>query len=82
MIKNPVIRKHLLWEYNWEDIDFCQLATVVIERVIDRGDMRDWKEIIRFYGKPKIKTVAEKSTRLDKKNKHFTSIFLQSEFVN
>jgi hypothetical protein len=33
---NPNIRKHLLWEHNWENIDFSQLATIVIERVIER----------------------------------------------
>ena len=82
MKKNPSIRKHLLWEYNWEEIDFPKLATVVIERVIERGNITDWKEIIRFYGKAKIRTIAKKSTRLNKKNKQFTFIFLQSDFVN
>lgn len=82
MIKNPAIRKHLLWEYNWEEVDFLKLATVIIERVIERGNMKDWKEIIRFYGKKKIAETANRSTRLDKKNKQFTIIFLQSQFVN
>ena len=82
MKANPAIRKHLLWEYNWEEIDFSKLATVVVERVIERGNFQDWREIIRFYGKTKIKEIAQKSTRLDNKNKQFTFIFLQSDFVN
>lgn len=79
---NPDIRKHLLWEYNWEEIDFVELATVVVERVIERGDIQDWKEMIRFYGKSKIREIARQSTRLDRKNKQFTNIFLQSKFVD
>ena len=81
-IATPSIRRHLLWEYNWEKIDFSQLATVVIERVIERGTINEWKEIIRYYGKKKIQTTAKESTRLNKKNKQFTFIFLQSELVN
>ena len=79
---HPNIRKHLLWEYDWQRVNFTKLATVVIERVIERGNFQDWREIIRFYGKPKIQAVALKSTRLDRRNKQFTSIFLQSKFVN
>lgn len=82
MKEKPAIRKHLLWEYDWDEIDFFRMYSIVIERVIERGDFQDWREIIRYYGKPKIRKTAEESTRLDKKNKNFTPIFLQSDFVN
>lgn len=77
----PVIRKHLLWEYDWEKIDFSRLATVVIERVIERGTPAEWQEIVNYYGMDKILEVAEKSTRLDQKHKNFTRIYLQSGFI-
>lgn len=77
----PNIRKHLLWEYSWKKVDFTKLSTVVIERVIERGNLNDWQAIIEYYGKLKITAVAEKSTRLDAKSKNFTPIFLQSEFL-
>ncbi len=82
MKSNPSIRKHLLWEYNLEEVDYSKLAVVVVERVIERGNMEDWREIVRFYGKSKIRSIALASTRLDKKNKNFTEIFLESDFVN
>ena len=82
MKEKPAIRRHLLWEYDWEKIDFSRMYSIVIERVIERGDFQDWREIIRYYGKAKIRKTAEESTRLDKKNKNFTPIFLQSDFVN
>ncbi len=78
----PVIRKHLLWEYDWENIDFFHLATVVIERVIERGTPAEWQEIVNYYGIDKILAVAEKSTRLDRKHKNFTPIYLQSGFIH
>lgn len=79
---NPVIRKHLLWEYEWENVDFSRLATVVIERVIERGNPSEWQEIVNFYGVEKILNIAEKSTRLDQKHKNFTRIYLQSGFIH
>jgi hypothetical protein len=78
----PSIRRHLLWEYNWDDIDFSRLATVVIERVIERGNADEWQEIVNFYGIDKILAVANKSTRLDKKHKKFTPLYLQSGFIH
>ncbi len=79
---NPIIRKHLLWEYDWENIDFSRLTTVVIERVIERGNPFEWQEIVNFYGVEKISSIAEKSTRLDPKHKNFTRIYLQSGFIH
>lgn len=78
----PCIRRHLLWEYDWETIDFSLLAAVVIERVIERGNPAEWQEIVNFYGRDKILNVAEKSTRLDLKHKNFTRIYLQSSFIH
>lgn len=80
--KNPALRPHLLWEYNWEEIDFSRMATVVIERVIERGNPAEWQEIVDFYGSDKILDVALQSTRLDKKHKNFTRIYLRSAFVH
>lgn len=79
---NPVIRRHLLWEYEWENVDFSRLATVVIERVIERGNPSEWQEIVNFYGVEKILSIVEKSTRLDPKHKNFTRIYLQSGFIH
>ena len=78
----PAIRRHLLWEYEWESIDFSRLATVVIERVIERGNPAEWQEIVNFYGVDKILNVAEKSPRLDARDKSFTRIYLQSGFIH
>ncbi len=79
---NPAIRRHLLWEYEWESVDFSRLAIVVIERVIERGNPAEWQEIVNFYGVDKILSVAEKSPRLDVRDKNFTRIYLQSGFIH
>ena len=78
----PAIRHHLLWEYDWKEIGFSNLATVVIERVIERGTPEEWQEIVNYYGIKKILEIAEKSTRLDRKHKNFTKVYLQSGFIH
>lgn len=80
--KSLDIRRHLLWEYNWEDIDFSRLAAVVIERVIERGVPAEWQAIVDYYGVDKILSVADKSPRLDKKHRNFTHIYLSSAFIH
>ncbi len=79
---NPNIRKHLLWEYDWDHVDFSRLATVVVKRVIERGNLFEWQEIVDFYGIEQILNIANTSTRLDSKHKNFTRIYLQSGFIH
>lgn len=78
----PNIRKHLLWEYDWETFDFSRMATVVIERVIERGRPEEWQEIVDFYGADKVLETTEHSPRLDAKHKHFTRVYLKSGFIH
>lgn len=81
MVKNiPVIRPHLLWEFDGSKFDFEKSRTIVIERVVERGDMMDWKEIIRCYGKDNILAIVKNSKNLDIKDKRFTEIYVNSDF--
>ncbi|MDR3256614.1 MAG: hypothetical protein LBT18_03035 [Endomicrobium sp.] len=44
------ISKTLLWEYDLSDFDWQDMKTLVIQRVIERGWMKDFYAAIRFYG--------------------------------
>ena len=76
----PQIRKHLLWEYNLDVFNYKRSSKIVIERIIERGNLKEWKEMLRFYGRETVLEVARKSKQLDKKEKNFTEIFVDSEF--
>ena len=77
----PEIRPHLLWEYDLTTFDFEASASLVIERVIKRGRMEEWDEMLRFYGVGKVLAVAKKSKQLDKRDRRFTKIFVHSELL-
>lgn len=52
-----ILRKSLFWDTNISRIDWEKQAKAVIERVFERGNMDEKKEITRFYGKGKIERV-------------------------
>ncbi|MEM6394946.1 MAG: hypothetical protein AAF741_01270 [Bacteroidota bacterium] len=70
--------QHLLWEYDLSKFDYSKSWFIVIERVIQRGDIIQWREVQNFYGKEKMLEVARKSKQLSKKDKAFTEIYIHS----
>jgi len=50
----PNFHKRLFWDWNFSKIDWEKHYLAVIDRIIERGDKDDWKELVRYYGKPKI----------------------------
>lgn len=74
------IRPHLLWEFDLATFDFDQSAVIVIERIIERGNLQEWQQMLRYYGNETVLQVAEESHSLDRKHKQFTEIFVHSGF--
>ena len=65
----PAIRQHLLWDFDNATFNFKEGASLVIERVIERGNFNDWKEMIHFYGKDSVLKHAQQSRQLSVKDK-------------
>ncbi|MCB9294044.1 MAG: hypothetical protein H6559_13135 [Lewinellaceae bacterium] len=80
--KQPRISRHLLWEYDISTFDFGKSKRVVIERVIERGTLEDWREMIRYYGEEQVLSVARQSRQLSAKDKGFTEIFIHSTLLH
>ena len=55
--KLSIIRKVLIWDTNFEQIDWQKQKTAVIKRIFERGNDQEMNEVIRFYGKETIQTV-------------------------
>lgn len=41
---------HLFWDIDLESLDFSKNARFVIQRVIQKGSLKDWVAIKEFYG--------------------------------
>ena len=74
--------RHFLWEYDFDTFDFDQSYKIVIERVVQRGNMDDWRNVLKYYGKEKILEVVDWSRQLDERDKTFARIFVDSGFIN
>ena len=62
----PTLNRALFWDIDYQEIDFEKHARFVIERVLTRGNLQDWKELKRYYGLNKIKDEALNIRYLDK----------------
>ena len=77
----PSIRPHLLWEYNLADFDFQGAGAIVVECVVERGTIADWKAIVDYYGTDKVVQLAELSKQLQDRDKAFAAQFVYSNFL-
>ena len=48
------LRKVLFWDTEMQKINWDKQKTAVIQRVFERGNTKEKKEIIRFYGKKAV----------------------------
>lgn len=78
----PNIPPYLLWEYDLKTFNYDKSYKIVIERVLERGTMEDWKEIVSYYKKEKILETIEWSAQLDKRDKDFSKLFLNSDYFD
>ena len=82
MGKPDIINPALLWEYDLETFNYDKSYKIVIERVIQRGNLKEWREMVRYYSKDKIMATIEWSAQLDKRDKEFSKLFLSSELLH
>ncbi len=82
MKTKPNIPAFLLWEYDLNTFNYDKSYKIVIERVLERGSMEDWKEIVSFYPLEKILETIDWSAQLQERDKNFSKLFLKSDYFN
>ncbi|HCZ36387.1 MAG TPA: hypothetical protein DHV26_10735 [Cytophagales bacterium] len=82
MGKKPNIPDRLLWEYDVETFNYDKSYKIVIERVLERGTLEEWREILRYYGEQKILETIDWSAQLTQRMKDFSRFFLKSDFLD
>ena len=51
----PNLDKRIFWDVEFEKLDYELYANFIIERVFERGDVEDIRQVRRFYGDEKVK---------------------------
>lgn len=81
--KRPhIINQALLWEYDLETFNYQKSYKIVIERVLERGNLEEWKEMVSLYSREQILETIDWSAQLDKRDKEFSKFFLNSGFLH
>ena len=65
--------QHLLWEYDLTTFDYAAAYRLVIERVIQRGNIVEWREAQNYYGKERFLEVARSSRQLSDRDRSLLS---------
>jgi hypothetical protein len=82
MKQKPNIPAFLLWEYDLETFNYDKSYKIVIERVLERGAMENWKEIVSYYPIEKILETIDWSAQLQERDKNFSKLFLKSDYFD
>ena len=82
MKSRPNISDTLLWEYDLNTFHWDKSYKVVIERVLQMGNLEEWKEICKFYTREQILATIEWSAQLRESEKQFSRFFINSDYFN
>ncbi len=77
----PNLPQHLLWEYDLEKFDYDRSWRIAIERVIERGNLEEWRETQAYFGKQRFVDVVEWSRQLTSRDKDFALLFINSKLL-
>ncbi|MEA1897550.1 MAG: hypothetical protein U9N53_07785 [Bacteroidota bacterium] len=63
------------WDCNFQDLEFSEHQTFIIERILMFGNLKDILWLKRTYGIGSLLKTASSSRRLDQKTKNFWNIY-------
>jgi hypothetical protein len=78
----PNIPARLLWEFDYEKFNFDKSYKIVIERVLERGTLEQWREMVKYYSRAQILETIDWSAQLGKREKDFSRFFLDSDALD
>ena len=73
----PILNKRIFWDVNFDSLDYDIRSGFIIERVFERGDVEDIRQVRRYYGDDLISTIL-----LEAKFLPLRRIYLASAIIN
>lgn len=65
----------LFWDVEFSTIDIRAHRRFIIERVVSRGNLKDWQLLKKMYGKKTISEEVVQMRSLDRKTVNFLSVY-------
>jgi hypothetical protein len=76
------LTRSLFWDVDYDTVDLDAHAPFIVERVLNRGHMEDFRAILKHYGNEKLKEIALRIRYLDKKALSFCVAFFGEPIQN
>ncbi len=70
-MQKPILAKRIFWDTNFDNLDYDKGYRSIIERVFDRGDINDIRQVRRYYGDDKVIEVLTTAKYLFDETIHF-----------
>ena len=74
--KNIHLRNTLFWDVNPDKLDAHSSIMLIVERVLSRGNMSEFKQLIRFYSLKDLSQTVIKIGYMDARTLNFISTYL------
>jgi hypothetical protein len=74
--QEPVFSQNLFWDVDINTLDANQHSKFILERVLQYGDLDDWRKVKNYYSFDNIKTMALDIRSLDPKTLSFIAAYL------
>jgi hypothetical protein len=72
----------LFWDCNPEKINPEKNAPFIVERVISLGNLAEFKTILEYYGKARLRDIVINLRDLDIRTIHFCSIYFKAPLTD
>lgn len=61
------LTRAIFWDTRYETINWEKNASYVIDRVLHYGTLKDWHQVLAYYGREKVKGIALQLRYMDKR---------------
>lgn len=82
MEKPKIINSALLWEYDLETFNYEKSYKIVIERILQMGNLGEWRNMVKFYTTEQVLETIDWSAQLERHDKELFRFFLKSKFLH
>ncbi|HEY5471189.1 MAG TPA: hypothetical protein VIK07_11755 [Bacteroidales bacterium] len=74
--KKMILRETLFWDINPAKLNTHSSKSLIMERVLTRGNLEEFKQLIRFYTKKELSQTVPKIGNLDDQTLNFIAEYL------
>ena len=69
------LSRNIFWDTKYDSINWDKNMPYVIDRVLHYGTLKDWKQVLAYYGREEVKKAILNMRYLDKQVLSYCSVY-------